>query len=73
MLDIFKPKCPAEDWDIKPSSIGRAARFINHLDNLPDVDMIPNHDMTVPSNPKDNVGTRYKLRKSIKPPTRLEL
>ena len=69
----LKPKHPSEDWEIKPSSIGRAARFINHPDNLPDVDMIPDHDMTVPSNLKDNMGTRYNLRKSIKAPTRLEL
>ena len=45
----LKPKCPSEDWEIKPSSIGRAARIINHPDSLPDMDMIPDHDMTVPS------------------------
>ena len=58
---------------MKPSSIGRATRFINHPDNLPDVDILPDHDMTVPNNPKDNVVTRYNLRKSIKASTRLEL
>ena len=69
----LNPKHPTEDWEIKPSSIGRAARFINHPDHLPVVDMIPNHDMTEPSDLKDNVGTSCNLRKSIKAPTRLEL
>ena len=55
----LKPKHPSEDWEIKPRSIGRATRFINHEDNLADVDIITNHDMKVPHNPKDNVGTRY--------------
>ena len=70
-----KPKHPSEDWEIKPSSIGRAAKFINHPDNLPDVDIIPDCNMTptVPSDPRDNVGTRYILTKSIKARTMLEL
>ena len=63
----LKPKHTSEDWEIKPSPIARAVRFINHLD------MIPSHDMTVCSDPKGNVGTRYNLRKSMKAPTRLEL
>ena len=39
------------------------------------VDIIPNHDLTltVPSNPKDIVGTRYNPRRSIKAPTKLDL
>ena len=40
----LKPKHPSEDWTLKPSSIGRATRFINHPDNLPDVDISINHD-----------------------------
>ena len=40
----LKPKHPSEDWTLKPSSIGRAARFINHPDNLPDVDILIDHD-----------------------------
>ena len=56
-----KPKHPSEDWELKPSPITRAARFINHLDNLLDVDITPDCDLTltVPSDQKDNVGTRY--------------
>ena len=43
--------------------------------NLPDVDITPDHGLTltVPSNQKGNVGTRYHLRKSIKAPTNLDL
>ena len=37
----LKIKLPSEDWDLKPGSIGRAARFVNHPDNLPDVDFKP--------------------------------
>ena len=35
----LKPKQPSEEWELKPSSLGRAMRFINHLDKLPDVDI----------------------------------
>ena len=37
----LKIKLPSEDWYLKPGSIGRAARFVNHPDNLPDVDFRP--------------------------------
>ena len=43
----LKPKHPIKDWELKPSTIGRAARFINHSDNLPDVDLVPDHNLTV--------------------------
>ena len=69
----LQPKHPSENWEIKPSSFSTAARFINHPDNLPDVDIIPDLTLTVPSNPKDSEGPRYNLRKSIKAPTRLKL
>ena len=62
----LKPKHPSKDWKLKPNSIARAARFIHHPDKLPDVDIEPDLILTVPSDPKDNVGTRYNLRKSIK-------
>ena len=35
----LKPKHPTEDWELKPSSISRATRFINHPDNLLSVDL----------------------------------
>ena len=71
----LKPKNPSEDWELKPSPIDRAARFMNHLDNLTDVDITSDHDLTlaVPSDPKDNVGTGYNLRTSIRAPTKLDL
>ena len=58
----LKPKNPFEDWELKLSTIGRAARFINLPDKLPDVGIEPDLTLTVPSNPKDNVGTRYNVR-----------
>ena len=71
----LKPKHLSEDWEIKPCSIGRAAKFINHPDKLPDVDIIPDCNMTqtVPHDPWDNVGTRYNLLKSVRAPERLDL
>ena len=57
------------------SSISRAARFINHPDNLPNIDITPdcNQPLTVPHDKKDDVGTRYNLRRSIKAPMKLSL
>ena len=34
----LKLKHPSEDLELKPSSIGKAAKFVNHSDNLPDID-----------------------------------
>ena len=65
----LKIKHPGEDWDLKPATIGRAARFVNHLDNLPDVDSKPDQtEDTVKSPPN-----KYHLRQCIKPPTKLDL
>ena len=59
----LKLKHPYEDWQLKPCSVGKAAKFLNHPDNLPDIDPIPNyykmHDKSV-------AGTKYNLRKNIK-------
>ena len=32
-----KLKHPSEDWELRPRSIGRASKFVNHPDNLPDI------------------------------------
>ena len=65
----LKIKHPSKDWDLKPATIGRAARFVNHQDNLPDIDFIPDEtDDTV-----QTLGNRYNLRESIKPPNKLDL
>ena len=71
----LKAKNPLEDWTLQPSPIGRAARFINHPDNLPDVDISIDHDTTldIQKSAAVQVDTRYNLRKSIKAPKRLEL
>ena len=71
----LKTKHPSEDWTQQPSPTGRAARLINHPDNLPDVDISIDLDMMldVQKSPGVWVDTRYNLRKSIKAPTRLEL
>ena len=65
----LKIKHPSEDWDLKPATIGRAARFVNHPDNLPDIDFIPDQADDVVKPPVN----RYSLRESIKPPDKLDL
>ena len=65
----LKIKHPSEDWDLKPATIGRAARFVNHPDNLPDIDFIPDQTDDAVKPP----GNRYSLRESIKPPNKLDL
>ena len=56
-----KAKHPLEDWTIQPSAIGRATRFINHPENLTDVDISIRHDMTldIQKSPGVWVDTRY--------------
>ena len=78
----LKIKHPSEDWDLKPGTVGRAARFVNHLENLPDIDFVPDK-INIPDknnkkpNKADNIAdtshNKYSLRKSIKPPTKLDL
>ena len=72
MCNVGEPKLkyPSEDWQLKPYSVGRAAKFINHPDNLPDIDPIPNHDK---SPDKSDAGTKCNLRKNIKGSTKLDL
>ena len=62
-------KHPSGDWDLKPATIGRAAIFVNHPDNLPDIDFIPDQTNDVVKPP----ANRYSLRESIKPPDKLDL
>ena len=66
----LKPKHPTEDWTLEPSSVGRAAMFINHPDNLADVDILIDHDLPpdTQGNPEVGMDTRYNLRKSVKAP-----
>ena len=71
----LKSKHPSEDQTLKPSSIGRATRFINHPDNLPDVDILIDNDPALNEQRHQGVrmDTRYNQRKSIKTPTKLNL
>ena len=71
----LKPKHPTEDWELKPSSIGRATRFINHPDNLPNVNLSIDYDLTlhIQRHPRQQVNTRYNLRSSSKAPTLTDL
>ena len=64
---------PSEDWELKPSPIGRAAKFVNHPDNLPDVDIKHNTGPTLASESKEAISTRYQLRRSIRAPKKLDL
>ena len=65
----LKIKHPYEDWELKPATIGRAARLVNHPDNLPDIDFIPDETDDTVKTP----GNRYNLRECIKPPNKLDL
>ena len=78
----FKIKHPSEDWDLKPGTVGGAARFVDHPDNLSDIDFIPDKIHTsdknnIKSNKVDDIADtshhKYSLRKSIKAPTKLDL
>ena len=68
-ISDLKIKHPAEDWNLKPATIGRAAKFVNHPDNLPDVDFEPDQANITVQLPQN----KYNLRQSIKPPTKLDL
>ena len=78
----LKIKHPSEEWGLKPGTIGRAARFINPPENLPDIDFIPDKIHTpdkndIQPNKVDDIADiphhKYILRKSIKAPTKLDL
>ena len=67
----LKHKHPSEDWELKPDPIGRAARFVNHPDSLPDIDTKPD-DPQPPTNNKIK-DTKYSLRRASKTPQKLDL
>ena len=75
MLLTLSPNTPQKTGMLKPSSIGRAARFTNYPDNLPDVDISIDYDLTLNAQGHQGVrtDTRYNLRKSFKTPTKLNL
>ena len=67
-IDDLKLKHPCDYWEIKPSSIGRAIKFVNHPDYLPDI------DFPVDKTSDNQTGTepKYNLRRAIKAPTKLD-
>ena len=82
----LKLKDPAEDWELKAEDMGRGAKFVNDPSNLPDIDWVPENDISDSldkdqeqsdsvqnkSNENDKVK-KYGLRRNIKPPQKLDL
>ena len=77
----LKLKHPYEDWELKPDSIGRAAKFINHPKNLPDIDLLPETDTQAEKGNQDRNNQtinkdspkKYNLRTNPKPSNKLNL
>ena len=71
----LKHKHPSEDWKLKPSPIGRAARFFNHPDNIPEGDFKPDGETkTTPTQDLKGIADkRFSLRRAIKAPKKLDL
>ena len=65
----LKLKYPIEDCELKLSPIGRAAKFVHHPDNLPDIDFKLDRMPEI----KITAGTKYRLRRSIKAPKKLDM
>ena len=65
----LKLKHPSEDWELNPSFIGRATKFVNHGDNLPDIDF----SVDKPSANQTGTEPKYNLRRAIKAPPKLDL
>ena len=61
-------KTPHRIWNLKPSSIGRAAKFVNHPDNLSDTDF----SVDKPSDNQTGTEPKYNMRRAIKAPTKLD-
>ena len=45
----LKLKLPEEDWLLKADDVGRAAKFVNQPENLPDIDLLPDGKGTEPN------------------------
>ena len=65
----LKLKLPSEDWELKPSPIGRAAKCINHPNNLLNIDF----SVDKPSDNQTGTELKYNMRRAIKAPTKLDL
>ena len=67
----LQKKHPHEDWQLKASNVGTAAKFVNHPSNLPEVE----YTVDKPDNCGNGKSLKggHNLRKSIKPKQRLDL
>ena len=69
----LKLKHPSEDWELKPSPISRAAKFVNHPENLLNINMKHDSKPALTCGSKDAAGTRYQYSGSIKASMKLDL
>ena len=71
MLGFYRRNLPHEDWQLKASNVGRAAKFVNHPSSLPEVE----YTVGKPDNCGNDKPSKggHNLRKSIEPKQRLEL
>ena len=68
----LQKKHPHEDWQLKASNVGRAATFVNHCSNLPEVEYtVDKPDNCGKGNDKPS-KSGHNLRKSIKLKQRLD-
>ena len=68
----LQKKHPHEDWQLKASNVGRAAKFVDHPCNLPEVEYtVDKPDNCGKGNEKPS-KSGHNLRKSIKPKQRLD-
>ena len=65
----LKLKLPEEDWLLKAEDVGRAAKCVNHPDNLPDIGLLPDEKDTE----LNDKHKGYNIRQEIKSPTKLDL
>ena len=61
----LKAKHPAEDWKLPPGTMGRAAKFVNHPDNLPDIDFVSEQTTTPLTDKKQRSHKTYTQPKKI--------
>ena len=67
----LQKKHPYEDWQLKASNVDRAAKFVNHPTNLPEVEYTV--DKPDSSGKDKSAKGGHNLRKSNKPKQRLDL
>ena len=61
----LQKKHPHKDWQLKASNVGRAAKFVNHPNNLPEVEYTVDKPDNCGNDKQSKSG--HNFRKSIKP------